>query len=284
MKYRGREFTAKELDFIRSLIHLEGSQGRNHLSRRICEEFQWKKFNGDLKDMACRVAMLQMQNDGIIVLPLVKGASRRPKPVLHTLFGEPGAPLRGQVHEFFELRVELIQNRVESKLWNELIDRYHYLGYKPLTGAQLRYLIYDGDRILGCLGFCSASWKTASRDEWIGWSAAQRENKLHLIINNSRFLILPWIEVKGLASKTLGVCLRRIVQDWFNRYSYRPLLAETFVEKERFRGTCYKASNWVCVGDTKGRGRYDQNHKNAQPIKSIWLYPLNRDFKGSLCQ
>ncbi len=173
-------------------------------------------------------------------------------------------------------------SRPDSTLWNEYIDRYHYLGYKPLPGAQLRYFACSENRILALLGFGAAAWKTAARDRFIGWRPSERERNLQLIVNNARFLILPWVESKNLASKLLAMAARQLPEDWHNRYAYRPVLLETFVDTQRFTGACYKAANWIHVGHTQGRGKLDRNHQANLPTKSIWLYPLRKDFRCSL--
>ncbi len=170
----------------------------------------------------------------------------------------------------------------DLRLWNEYIDRYHYLGYQPLPGAQLRYFAHAQDGLLALMGFGAAAWKTAPRDTFIGWTAHQRETRLHLIVNNARFLILPWVRSKNLASKLLGLAARRLPADWHSRYGYRPVLLETFVEKQRFTGTCYRAANWSCLGDTQGRSKLDTAHAHAVPVKSVWVFPLDTGFRQIL--
>jgi hypothetical protein len=170
----------------------------------------------------------------------------------------------------------------ESSLWNELIERYHYLGYHPLPGAQVRYLARDGERLLGALGFGAAAWKVAARDSLIGWTSDERKNRLHLVVNNARFLILPWIHVKNLASRILGLAARQVCSDWPELYCYQPVLLETFVERERFAGTCYKAANWLYAGQTRGRGKLDRYHRHNVPVKDVYLYPLDRRFRQLL--
>ena len=167
-------------------------------------------------------------------------------------------------------------------LWNAYIDRYHYLGHPPLPGAQLRYFARWEDRILALLGFGAPAWKTAPRDRFIGWRPSERERNLQLIVNNARFLILPWVESKNLASKLLALASRQLPQDWQDRYAYRPVLLETFVDTGRFTGACYKAANWIHVGQTQGRGKLDRDHKADLLTKSIWLYPLSKHFRRSL--
>ena len=168
-----------------------------------------------------------------------------------------------------------------ASLRNELIERYHYLGYVPLPGAQLRYLIEGGDQVLGALGMGAAAWKVAPRDNFIGWSHAQREQRLHLVVNNARFLILPWVRVRNLASWVLGQLARQVADDWPRRHAYRPVLLETFVERDRFRGTRYKAANWVHVGQTQGRGKLDRHQRYDKPIKEIFLLSAGEQLPGS---
>jgi len=234
--------------------------------------------------MSCRVALLRMHREGLIELPAPQHKVNPCRSFVHrTQQAEPGVLLEAAVHELAGLRLEVVE-RKSSALWNKTIDRYHYLGYKPLPGAQIRYFAYAGDRLVGVLGFGAAAWKTAPRDEWIGWSAEQRQRNLALIINNARFLIPPWIRVKGLASKLLAMAARRLPADWAGRYGYRPVLLETFVEAERFAGTCYRAANWTCVGQTQGRGKLGDHRLGQVPVKTVWVYPLARDFRERLCR
>jgi hypothetical protein len=173
--------------------------------------------------------------------------------------------------------------RQHSQLWKELIARYHYLGYKPLVGAQLRYLIHSTQGWLGALGFSAAAWKVAPRDRYIGWSTAARQANLHYVVSNSRFLILPWVRSSNLASKVLALSAKRIVQDWQQAYGFKPVLLETYVDRQRFRGTCYRAANWIYVGQTQGRGKLDRHHEHAVAVKDIYLYPLQHHFRELLC-
>ncbi len=168
-------------------------------------------------------------------------------------------------------------------MWREYIQRYHYLGYTSLPGAQIRYFTYAGDVLLALLSFSAAAWKTAPRDQFISWTHEQREKNLHYIINNSRFLILPWVRSTNLASKLLSLVSHQLLIDWPRQYGYQPALLETFVELERFTGACYKAANWIYVGNTTGRGKLDRYKQFTLPKKSIWLYPLHKNFKKILC-
>jgi hypothetical protein len=283
-RYSGRVFTGREIEQVRELIERHPQMNRQQLSYRVCALFDWRKSDGSLKDMSCRVALLRMHREGRIELPTprhkvnpCRSFARR------TLQGEPEPLLEAAVHELAGLRLEMVP-RASSGLWNEYIDRYHYLGYKPLPGAQLRYFAYAGDRLVGLLGFGAAAWKTGPRDQWIGWSREQRRRNLDGVVNNARFLILPWIRVKGLASKLLAMAARRLPADWAGRYGYRPVLLETFVEAQRFAGTCYRAANWSCVGQTQGRGKLGDHRLGQVPVKTVWVYPLSRDFREQLCR
>jgi hypothetical protein len=175
-----------------------------------------------------------------------------------------------------------VVGRESSARWNGLIARYHYLGYTPLAGAQLRYLIGWQGGVLGALGFGAAAWKVAARDRWIGWDRAARERHLPRVLNNARFLLLPWLEVRNLASKVLALASRRIAVDFEARYGIRPVLLESFVEVPRFRGICYRAANWACLGETRGRGKCDRSHRARLPVKAVYVYPLQGDFRQHL--
>jgi len=283
MRYCGREFLPKEILWINRLIAEDPGVTRQELSRRFCRKVNWRKPDGGLKDMSCRVAFLKMDKNGVITLPAPKRAYAKPgthtkRTPLCKLQSKIVQPAGGLKPEF-----ELVKKE-QSALWNEFIDRYHYLGYKALAGAQLRYFVKSDGKILALLGFSAAAWKTAPRDEYIGWSVKARKKNLHLIVNNARFLILPWVISKNLGSKILSMASRRLASDWENRYNYRPQLLETFVEKNRFAGTCYKAANWIFVGETKGRGKLDVKNEYKLPVKSVFLYPLCRDYRKKLCR
>lgn len=281
MRYCGREFTETEITLIRHLIASTPGINRQRLSQLFCETAGWRKADGGLKEMSCRVAFLRMHRDGHIVLPAARQLYNKPSTSpKRTLLALPQPELSKNAGEY-TLDIELVDKK-NSALWNEYIDRYHYLGYAALPGAQLRYLIKSEDQILALLGFGAAAWKTAPRDEYIGWDAGTRKKNLHLIVNNARFLILPWIRSKNLGSKILSMISKRISGDWQERYNYAPVMLETFVEKQRFHGTCYKAANWVCVGDTQGRGKLDIKNERKLPVKSVWLYPLRKDFRRGL--
>ncbi len=224
-----------------------------------------------------------MQADGLIRLP----PPRNPRPVAYRSYPHIEQavlePSSIPAVELATLKLDLVLTKADSLLWNAYIERHHYLGHQLMPGAQLRYFVRTAGHIVAALGFGASAWKVKPRDQVIGWTTEQRQRNLHLVVNNARFLILPWIQCKNLASRILALVSRRLPADWHARYAYRPILLETFVEKPRFTGTCYKAANWQHLGDTQGRGKLDTLHRNAQPIKSIWIYPLARHFQRQLC-
>jgi len=282
MRYSGRDFNDDEIQWLNAQIAQDPDLTRTILSRRFCEQFGWKKSNGTLKDVSCRVALLRMEEDHLLTLPARR---MHPRParflIKRTLFGEPRAAITKPAGSF-QLSLDVVTQH-SSGLWNELIDRYHYLGYQTLPGAQLRYLVRDEEDIIACLGFGAPAWKVASRDRFIGWTTAQREGHLHLVVNNARFLIMPWVRSHNLGSRILSLVQHSLGDDWEQVYHVRPVLLETFVEQRRFTGAVYKASNWLCVGETTGRGKKSRSTRPLIPIKTVWLFPLHRHFRSILC-
>ena len=281
-RYSGRVFAPEDVERVRALIRAHPQASRQRLSYLVCEALDWRKADGSLKDMSCRVALLRMHRQGLIELPAprhkvnpVRSFARR------TRQAEPQALFEASVRSLGRLRLEPVQ-RADSALWNEYIDRYHYLGYKPLAGAQLRYFATAGERVVGLFGFGAAAWKTGPRDVWIGWSRAQRQRNLGGVVNNARFLIPPWIRVPGLASQLLSRVSKVLAKDWGERYGYHPVLLESFVEAGRFAGICYRAANWICVGRTQGRGKLGDHRLGQVPVKTVWVYPLTKDFRAQL--
>lgn len=282
--YCGRLFTIEEINRIRSIIDDGPRLHRTAISRLVCKEFKWYKRDGGLKEMSCRVALLRMHRDGIIVLPPPQTKNGNGKITIQktTETNPPNTTITQQVDLMNDLHIDLIDTKHKSKLWNEYIERYHYLGYTPLPGAQLRFFIYNSDCLLACIGFGAAAWSVATRDSFIGWNSDQRKRNLHLIVNNARFLILPWIKSKNLASKILAITSKHIPITWLKLYGYKPVCMETFVEANRFKGTCYKAANWKYLGKTTGRGKLGVKHQKKLPIKDVFIYPLNKKFRNYL--
>ena len=235
--------------------------------------------------MTCRVALLRMQADGLIELPPSRiGVVRKRAHFPSTCASDAQTPIRQPVHELPRITLQVVSGKSTSLLWNEYMARYHYLGYAAMSGSQIRYNVFAGEQLVACISFCACAWKLKDRERFIGWSEQQRQKNLQLVINNARFLVLPWIQSKGLASKILALAARQLQKDWKHRYGFEPVLLETFVEYERHKGTCYKAANWVNVGRTTGRGKKSISHERLIPAKDIWLYPLRKNFATLLCK
>jgi hypothetical protein len=282
-KLCGRLFDEVDLERIRREIVGANPPLRAEIARRVCRALDWTDALGRPKLMSARVGLLRLHRAGLIELPapsrgngngrgLVQGPDRWPEPV----------PVGGTVGQLSGLRLEAVRGQRASRLWNGLIERYHYLGYSPLPGAQLRYLIDCDQGMLGAIGFGAAAWKVAARDRWIGWDVPAREACLQRVLNNARFLLLPWVQVKNLASKVLALAAARIPRDFAARYGERVVLLERFVERPRFGGTCYRAANWQYLGETVGRGKCDRTHRAALPRKALYVYPLSADFRAAL--
>jgi hypothetical protein len=283
--YCARDFSVEDIQTIRDLIAQDQRLQRSALSRKLCQLWGWTKPNGELKDMTCRVALLRMQADGLIELPPSRiGVVRKRAHFPSTCASDAQTPIRQPVHELPRVTLQVVSGKTTSLLWNEYVARYHYLGYAAMSGSQIRYNVFAGEQLVACISFCACAWKLKDRERFIGWSEQERQKNLQLVINNARFLVLPWIQSKGLASKILALAARQLPKDWKHRYGFEPVLLETFVEYERHKGTCYKAANWVNVGRTAGRGKKSTSHKVLIPAKDIWLYPLRKNFSTLLCK
>ncbi len=284
-RYCGREFSVADLAHIRQLLALQPALGRVALSRRLCQDLGWLNALGQPKEMSARVALLRMERDGLIQLPAPRSHNGRGQRRFQlTAASAPREPLPAPLRALEPLVFQRVPGGRLSQLWNELIARYHYLGYRPLSGAQMRYLVCSADgQVLAALGFGACAWQIQPRDRYIGWNDHQRRAGLHRIVNNARFLILPWVHCPGLASRILSGILKPLRADWRRRYGYQPLLLETFVEVPRFTGTAYRAANWLRLGQTRGRGKLEKQHRQIAPLKDIWVYPLHRDFRQILC-
>ena len=282
-RFCGRDFSPGELERIRALI-AQGQACRSQLARQVCQEFAWLDAQGRLKEMSCKVALLRMERAGLLVLPPPRARNGNGKKQLpaQNLFAWQQTPLTLPAHQLHALSLALVRTRPERLLYRQMMAQHHYLGDCPMAGAQLRYLLFNGSRLLGGLGFGASAWLLADRDRFIGWSSPQRQRNLHLVLNNHRFLLLPWVHCPNLASRVLGLVCRRLAADWLSHYGYRPVLLETFVQLPRFTGTAYRAANWHYVGLTKGRGKLEKHHQTILPQKAIFLYPLRPDFKEIL--
>jgi len=289
MKINGQEIDEKIIGRIQGMIDEDPGLSRVQLSRRICEERKWRSRNGRLKEVSCRTGLLKLHRRGAIQLPEVAPFPARgrktSKGIKAGCQAEP--EVDGELKELQPVEVIRIDSRdsAESGIWNNLMEQYHYLGAGPLCGSQVRYLIRSRKYgWLGGLAFSAAAWKVKARDEWIGWSNEGRQEQLNQIVNNSRFLILPHVRVPHLASHVLGLALRRLRSDWRGRYGYEPSLVETFIEAGRFAGTCYRAANFVEVGNTQGRGRQDRRNQRGLPVKRILVYAWSGQTRQQLCR
>lgn len=282
----GRTFSTQELDLMRQTAAKFSALGVTEISRTICELLEWKRTNGGLKNHECRQLLERLQEQGWLRLPPVRRLGPRgPRRVDASPRSDPQAEIRGSAGDFEPIELTLVEAAsADSARWREWMARYHYLGYRVPVGANLRYLVRSPRGDLACMQWSSPAWKMAPRDHWIGWNDQERKRNLPYIVNHSRFLILPWVRVTGLASKILAHCARRLPRDWERFYGYHPLLLETLVDGQRFAGTCYRAANWILLGQTQGRGRMDRRHElHGKAPKLIYVYPVCSDVKQRLC-
>jgi len=284
---QGRQIGAAELEQVRGLLAAHPDWSRYRLSREVCRVWNWRNHVGQIKDMAARSLLLKLEEQGWLALPVRRCLS--PNRMRHKqiqCLRHPTDLIIGSLSELQPLQIRELSQQPEAwPVFDSLLHQYHYLGYTSPVGQNVKYLVRDRQgRDLACVLFGAAAWKTRGRDAYIGWTAAQRQAHLGQVANNSRFLILPWVRVPELASHILGRVARRIATDWQGRYGHRVVLLETFVERARFRGSCYRAANWIGAGQTRGRTRQDRRHILQAPVKDVWVYPLQADFRKVLCQ
>ena len=287
IRIRGKSFSTTDIENLQSLITSHPNKGRIELSRIVCAHYGWTQGNGQLQDVACRGILLKLERRGMIRLPERKrqGRDNSAWPVTTVVelpLEEP--PVEGHLGQFPTCRLISVSKRDDSRRCAGLIQRYHYLGYRPMVGRSLKYWIQLGNQNVGAIGWGSPSWKLASRDEFIGWDIPTRERNLQGIANNTRFLIFPWVHVKYLASHVLSLCARQVPMDWKARYGVELSLFETFVDATRYRGTCYKAANWVRVGQSKGASKSGDSYQYHGQKKDVYVYPLRKDFREHLCR
>lgn len=283
LKIQGRFVTEAEVEDVRSFLHNYPLWNRSRLSRELCALWDWRRPDGQIKDMACRELLRKLETRSLIKLP----PRQKPGPGRLAIIESVEVDSSPVSCSLFDIKpvkiVNARDNAAHEKTFNYLVKEYHYLSYNRPVGQNMKYVILGrNERFLGCLLFGAAAWKAEARDQWIGWSADIREQNLGLICNNTRFLILDWVRVPHLASYALGACLRRLPLDWKQRYGSDIAMVETFVDTTCYLGTCYKAANWQKVGQTKGRSRQDRNNKLKVSVKDILVYPLRRDFRRRL--
>jgi len=286
LTYRGKGITQEDVAFIRGLMAQHPGDSRWSLSKRLCQAWNWRQANGALRDMVCRGLMLALERAGYIELPAKR---QNPlNPLVHREKPAPVAidpnPIEGPLGSILPLEIRQVRRSPLEKLCNSLIEQYHYLGYCQPVGEHLKYLVFAHQRPIACMIYSSAPRHIGCRDRFIGWPAAIRRQNLHLIAYQSRYLIVPWVHVSDLASHLLGRMARVLPSDWQQLYHHPVYFQETFVDLERFKGTCYKASNWLFLGKTTGRGKNDHTKKPNRSIKAVWGYPLCRDFRAKLCE
>jgi hypothetical protein len=283
-KYRGRIVTPADIIFIRKLIAAHPGASRRTLSTKLCQAWEWRQPNGALRDMVCRGLLLMLHRGGEIELPMV--TYKRHNPLAHRARPAPvlldQTPIEGKLKDVGPIQFEQVRRTADEPLFNSLMEHHHYLGYEQPVGEHLKYLVWACGRPLACLAWSSAPRHIGSRDRYIGWSADVRRRNIRYVAYNTRFLILPWVRIEHLASHLLSRMTARLSADWERVYGHPLYLAETFVDTERFRGTCYRAANWVPVGQTTGRGKDDQTHRVNRSIKDVLALPLHRRFRQLL--
>ena len=283
-RYRGREISQEDILYIRALIDSHPNESRRTLSTKLCEAWQWYQANGALRDMVCRGMLLMLERAGQITLPPVSYV--RHNPLAKRVRPEPAridaTPIEDRLHNLQPLEFEQVRRTTDEPLFNSLMEEHHYLGYQQPVGEHLKYLVWAQGRPVACLAWSSAPRHLGSRDRYIGWSAEARRRNIRFIAYNTRFLILPWVRVEHLASHILGRMAARISEDWQRMYGHPIYFLETFVDPERFRGTCYRAANWVFLGKTTGRGKQSNSYVPNRSIKEVLGYPLTKRFRELL--
>jgi hypothetical protein len=288
LRYRSREITAGDIGFIREFIAAHSHLSRWKLSRQLCEAWQWKQANGALRDQVCRSLLLHLHRRGAIELPATRrrisrnylADRQRPEPLI-----PDNRPVRGSMALLrSQIEIHQVRRTADEGLFNSLVEQYHYLGYQQPVGEHLKYLATANGQAIACVAFCSAPRHLGPRDRFIGWDAETRRRNIRLIVYNTRFLILPWVAVPHVASHLLARVAARIAYDWQRMYAHPVWLLETFIDPARFRGTCYRAANWIPLGPTTGRGKDDLTHKPNRPVKEVLVHPLHRRFRALLSQ
>jgi len=285
-RYRGRIVTAEDIGFIRQLLAENPAASRRSLSTKLCEAWQWKQANGALRDMVCRGLLLMLHRGGQIELPEIRFRPpnpfvqrERPRPTLIDM-----TPLTCALSDVRPLSLQQVRKTADEPLFNSVMEQHHYLGYEQPVGEHLKYLLWAQGRPVACMAWSSAPRHLGSRDRYIGWSAEARRRNIRFIAYNTRFLILPWIRVPHLASHILGCVAGALAADWERMYRHSVYFAETFIDPGRFRGTCYRAANWVLMGRTTGRGKASNSYTPNRSIKEVLGYPLTPRFRELLSQ
>jgi len=282
----GRYFSKKELAYVQQTVKTFSNLSQTELAETLCEHLHWVTAKKRNKINACLSALAKLEKLGYITLPAKRAQKKREsRAIAWTSQSAPGIPIECELDSLGRIQLERVTDKADVSLWNELVDRHHYLGYHHPVGASLKYFVIANSptrQILGCLQFSASVWHLADRDNWIGWQTKDREQRLNLIINNSRFLILPWIKVNNLASHALSIVTKQIADDWEQAHAYRPVLIETFVDTTQYHGTCYRAANWSLIGETSGKDWQKADNNKEGTIKHLFVFPLNANFRALL--
>ena len=286
--FRNKKISHKEVKEIRKIIQTYWDRGRTYISREICQELNWRQPNGQLKDQVCRLLLLKLEEKGNIELPARKTSAhndrrsycRLREEVLQDVSTEP---IVGRLRQIKPIELKQVRGTAQEHLWNILVYKYHYLKHKVIVGSHLKYIAFYKGEVVGCLSWGAAIWAVQCRDEYIGWGECHRRRNLRFVINNNRFLVLPWVNVKNLASHLLSINIKRLFTDWVQIYNHPIYLIETFVDPARFKGTCYKAGNWIYIGQTKGYAKRIKFYYHGQ-VKDVYVYPLVSSFREKLLE
>jgi hypothetical protein len=286
LRIRGKTFGPQDIKQIQEVVNLYPGANWRRLSERVCECFGWRQPSGQWQDRACREILQRLELSGHVVLPPPdpRGGARprRGAKILELPLEDKQPSIEGRLNDYPPVFLQRVEEVADSHRWNVQMSWYHYLGHRPLVGRVMKYRICLGAQEVGLLGWASPSWKLASRDAYIGWDAATRERNLQGLANNHRFLIYPWVRIKNLASHVLGVAVRRVREDWWEKYRVRLYLLESFVDPSRFRGTCYRAANWVYLGQSRGFSKRGNGYVAHGQAKDVYVYPLVSDFRERL--
>ena len=278
--FSGRAFSPKDIEMIQWVSRTYPKLSRRELASTICEFLDWLTPAGKPKIQQCTSFLVELESEDIITLPPKQAQGRGSDKLVVVDFDT--SEITGDIKLYEPLRLKIARPGKEQKRWKSYVNQYHMLGYQKVFGSRLCYFIQCGEKELGCIQFSASAWALEDRDDWIGWSIEDKKERLHLIINNSRYLIFPWVKIKNLASKALSLATRQIQDDWLREFCYAPVLMETFVDREHFQGTCYKAANWIYLGQTKGLGRASRSKRPSLSKKDIYVYPLQKDFRACL--
>jgi hypothetical protein len=282
----GREFQPEEIEVICTTVALLPGLARRELATTLCEHLEWMTASGSPKVTACLKLLERLEAQGRLRLKAKRSYRQVPREQTRQ-YGErtdpPPRPRTGRLCDLGKVSLEVVSGRERTGIWNEYVDRYHYLGYRRPFGCRLRYFVVAEQDLLGCVLLAGAAKAVERRDRWIGWSAQERQRHLPWVANNTRFLIFPWVQIPHLASHVLGQLSRRVREDWFERWGYRPVLLETFVDRQRYQGTCYRAAGWIDLGETSGRGLPRPGRTYTSTPKRILVRPLVKDFRAQLC-